>query len=124
MLIFHGVQFMCSENETKTVLFGDSIVTNTPLPINGDGKFEKPQQPKSENFIVDLDNLLFSEDFNDPTLYETLQWHMSKCAYCTEGMTKPPPEFGHKDTRHCDEYYQIVEEYGEYELQYAWKGNP
>lgn len=124
MLTYRGVQYMCSVSETKTVLFGGSTVTNTPPPINGDGRSEKQINEMPTHTTTDLDNLLFSEDFNDPTLYETLQWHMTKCLHCKLGMTKPPPEFGHRDTRHCDEYYQIVEEYGEYETQYAWKGNP
>lgn len=93
-------------------------------PINGDGKSEKQISGISTRTETDLDNLVFSEDLNDPTLYETLQWHIKLCLHCKLGLTKPPPDFGFADTRHCAEYYEIVEEYGEYETQYAWKGNP
>lgn len=64
------------------------------------------------------------ETFHDPTLYETLQWHMSVCRVCQDGKDKPPPAFGTADSRHCQEYYAIAEEYSEYEQVYIRWGNP
>lgn len=75
----------------------------------------------------DINKILSSkETFNDPSLYETLQWHMRNCDHCTNGMkdVKAPPAFGARDNRHCDEYYQIAEEYSDYERDYISKGNP
>jgi hypothetical protein len=72
----------------------------------------------------DLSRKLFSEDFGDPTLYEMLQWHMRHCEFCSHGMTQSPPQFGVQDTRHCSEYYEIAEEYSEYERVYISQGNP
>ena len=65
-----------------------------------------------------------SDDYGDPTLYETLRWHISVCARCAQGEMQGPPAFGKRDSRHCDEYYQIAQEYSEYEADYAMKGNP
>lgn len=72
----------------------------------------------------ELGRLLFSEDFNDPTLYETLQWHMRHCEICYTGMLQSPPKFGTRDDRHCQEYYEIAVEYSEYERVYISQGNP
>ena len=64
------------------------------------------------------------ETFHDPTLYEVLQWHITLCAICTTGLSMPPPAFGTADSRHCREYYDIAEEYSEYERYYVSWGNP
>ena len=69
-------------------------------------------------------NLVSSSDLGDPTLYEVLQWHIARCEHCRIGQNQPPPLFGVADKRHCDEYYAIAKEFGEYEIKYAWKGNP
>jgi hypothetical protein len=41
---------------------------------------------------------------------EVLTWHLQLCEGCP--------------VDRCLEYWEIVEEYGEYERNYAWKGNP
>lgn len=64
------------------------------------------------------------ETYNDPTLYEVLKWHISVCRVCHDGLEKPPPAFGTADTRHCQEYYGIAEEYSEYERDYIRWANP
>jgi hypothetical protein len=72
----------------------------------------------------DINKILSSSDFGDPTLYETLNWHIFHCDWCKWGLKEPPPPFGHTDLRHCPEYYEIVAEYSDYERDYALKGNP
>lgn len=73
-----------------------------------------------------IDKIVSSESLGDPTMYATLRWHMRHCDHCTNGMnaTKSPPAFGARDNRHCDEYYDIVQEYSDYERDYISKGNP
>lgn|SRR5487761_1005677 len=95
------------------------------------GKRSKKSSPitKPEKSITpeefDINKIPSSkETFGDPTLYETLQWHMSLCHSCTRGRDQPPPAFGTRDNRHCIEYYEIVEEYSEYERDYIRWGNP
>lgn len=64
------------------------------------------------------------ETYNDPSFYEVARWHVSKCDVCREGENKPPPAFGVLDPRHCREYYEIAQEYSDYERDYIRWGNP
>jgi hypothetical protein len=67
--------------------------------------------------------LVFSSDFNDPPLSDVLMWHIGLCAQCSARMWDKPPAFG-QPSRMCAEYQEIIEEYAEYEGQYAMRGNP
>lgn len=69
-------------------------------------------------------NLVSSRDLGDPTLDEVLQWHMRLCALCALAVKTPPAMFGIKRTAFCPEYWEIINDYREYEGEYAWKGNP
>lgn len=84
----------------------------------------KPQE-STTNEQFDINEIPSSrETYNDPTLYEVLQWHISLCPVCLDGRDKPPPAFGTADNRHCPEYYGIAEEYSEYERDYIRWANP
>lgn len=65
-----------------------------------------------------------SLSLGDPTLHEVLQWHQSICSHCILGSKLNPPLFGRPDNRKCVEYYEIVQEYSEYEATYIRQGNP
>ena len=78
---------------------------------------------KSETF--DISKVISSrETYGDPSFYEVAQWHIKLCEWCKNGQDKPPPAFGTKDNRHCPEYYEIAEEYSDYERDYVKWGNP
>lgn len=78
----------------------------------------------TENSETEPIKILSSEDFGDPTMHEVLQWHISCCEWCKSMLDSPPPAFGMPDNRHCPEYYEIVQEYSDYERDYISKGNP
>lgn len=68
--------------------------------------------------------LVFSTDFNDPDLGTVLMWHISLCPPCQAAMWQQPPVANGKPSRMCREYQEIIQEYSEYEGQYAMRGNP
>lgn len=65
--------------------------------------------------------------FNDPQMSDVLAWHRSLCEECialdSERENCPPPALGTRGFN-CDEWYEIIAEYAEYEGQYAFLGNP
>lgn len=65
-----------------------------------------------------------SEDFGDVSLYMFLQWHISVCVWCHSQLDITPPQFGVYDKRHCPDYYEIIQEYSDYERDYISRGNP
>ncbi len=65
-----------------------------------------------------------SSDFGDLPLYDFLRWHISVCEWCNSGENQPPPQFGKQDHRKCPEYFEIVQEYSDYERIYIHDGNP
>lgn len=70
---------------------------------------------------VELASLVFSSDI-DPDLNTVIRWHLANCTVCDPD--QPPPPFGMPATKYCDEYWEIIQEYADYEVKYAWKGNP
>lgn len=69
--------------------------------------------------------LKFAEDFSDPTLTEVTVWHIVRCQRCSQGVTEGPGRFGvSQRSRYCEEYWEIIDEYSEYEGHYAMRGNP
>lgn len=81
------------------------------------------QQSSTTDETFDINKIPSSrETFGDPTLYETLQWHLYQCPDCFPD--EEPPPFGVADNRHCAEYYEIAQEYSDYERDYIMKGNP
>ena len=69
--------------------------------------------------------LRFAEDFSDPTQDTVLQWHIRGCQHCSQGVTEPPRRFGvSNQSRYCPEFWEIVDDYAEYDGQYAMRGNP
>jgi hypothetical protein len=105
---------------------GDSIAKPTHALTRLDGLSDsQPQLILSVSSTGETTGkILSSSELGDPTLYEVLQWHIGICERCRIGQNQPPPRFGVADKRHCDEYYAIAEEFGEYETKYAWHGNP
>lgn len=69
-------------------------------------------------------NLPSSSDYGDPTIAQVITWHIANCPLCLADLDKMPEPFGVKSRRYCPEYWDIYEEYREYERDYALKGNP
>jgi len=67
---------------------------------------------------------LSSSDLGDLSLYDFLQWHISVCPHCAEHLNDAPPKWGVADNRHCQDYYDITQEYSDYERDYISRGNP
>jgi hypothetical protein len=87
--------------------------------ISGEG-----QPPKITITGQDVNyNLLSSKDI-DPEIGIVLSWHIVNCSLCSEyaKMARPLP-FG-SPASFCPEYWEIVDEYSEYERNYAMRGNP
>jgi hypothetical protein len=77
-----------------------------------------------ESYSADIP-LKFAEDFSDPSLDTVLQWHIRNCQHCSQGVTEVPPRFGVSAwSRYCAEYWEIVQDYAEYDGHYAMRGNP
>jgi len=68
--------------------------------------------------------IVTSSDLGDIPLYDFLRWHISVCAYCFLHENEAPPQFGYPDNRKCQDYYEIVGEYSEYEAIYIRRGEP
>jgi hypothetical protein len=69
-------------------------------------------------------DMVTSESLGDPTLDAVLKWHVSICAWCASVIECPQViPFGMRNPM-CPEYLEIIQEYADYEGQYAWNGNP
>lgn len=64
------------------------------------------------------------DSFDDPDIGMVLRWHISICPVCKESVNRRPAGFGIPSTRFCDEYWEIIKEYSDYEQLYAQVGNP
>ena len=107
----------------------DSMVTKWWSQVLTNGRYQMPVYPAPDANLIDNSKvepikILSSEDFGDPTLHEVLQWHMRICILCKFRADEPPPAFGKADTRHCQDYFAIIQDYSDYERDYASKGNP
>jgi hypothetical protein len=60
--------------------------------------------------------------YGDPALHTVIQWHFSMCQECNTGSR--PSIFGKRPDNLCPEYFEIIQEYAEYEGHYAMMGNP
>lgn len=81
-------------------------------------------ESQTEQGEADTFKVLSSEDYGDIPLYDFLQWHISRCGYCYQRQGWAPPQFGTADTRKCSEYYEIVQEYSDYERYYISRADP
>lgn len=97
-----------------------ALITEKSLTLDSHQSNEIPTDESDTKSLM----FLSSEDFGDPTLHEVLQWHIVHCFPCTNHQFDPPPAFGKADKRHCEEYFEIVQEYSDYERDYVSKGNP
>lgn len=86
--------------------------------INGVVLSGEWQQPRIES----PQRVVYSDELNDPDLGTVLQWHLSLCQICDP--TSPPSVFGVRPANFCDEYFEIIQEYREWEGNYAWMGKP
>lgn len=76
----------------------------------------------SDRILTGEYKLPSSKDFGDPEIGTVLEWHIKHCGHCD--LNSSPGIFGKAATNFCPEYWEIVAEYSEYEVDYAWKGNP
>ncbi|SRR5713226_5735704 len=105
----------------------DWFVKHIPPIIPTAGRSESQLMPMSESGWTDITKeqgikVVSSKDLGDPDLGTVLDWHMYHCDICYVRNT--PAIFGRRPSNFCDEYWEIVQEYADYEIQYAWKGNP
>lgn len=64
----------------------------------------------------------FKSSFSDPEMGTVLHWHLRLCSRCDP--ERKVYGFGRRAEAFCDEYWEIIAEYAEYEGHYAMRGNP
>jgi hypothetical protein len=64
------------------------------------------------------------QSYSDPDIGTVLRWHIEICAVCHQSLIARPAGFGRPAKVFCSEYWEIIQEYSEYERLYAQMGNP
>jgi hypothetical protein len=124
--ISHGEQVMNSENSRNECQSGDSDASDILNTEISESPMQRMMTSAHTLRIEQMEpsGIVSSKDLGDPDLGTVLQAHIDQCLQCVACTLLPPPAFGMPDKRHCPEYFEIIQEYSDYERDYISKGNP
>jgi hypothetical protein len=123
---YHGAPITNSENSEMGKKSGDSDASNI---LNTETSESPTQRMMTSAHILRTEQtepseIVSSKELGDPTLGEVLQQHIERCVQCAASIQQLPTPFGMPNKRHCQEYFDIIQEYSDYERDYISKGKP